>query len=118
MVCSHGSFHGGRSTDGAHPQNTGTAIVGINVLANHVTVRNCRVEGFDVGIQTSGAGTRILAKATTGNDQGIRLAGATNGQTSGNTATTNSSWGIIAAEGATGNTIDHTRPTTTASLEG
>ena len=66
----------GTTLDCAGHLITGTAIVGINVLASHVTVRNCRVEGFDVGIQTSGAGTRILANATTGNDQGIRLAGA------------------------------------------
>jgi parallel beta-helix repeat protein len=94
---------------------TGTAIVGINVLANNVTVTNCQVQGFDVGIQTSGDATRILADTLTGNDQGIRLAGATNGQTSGNTATSNRSWGIIAAEGQPATRSTTTAPTTTAS---
>jgi len=97
----------GVTLDCAGHHVTGTAIVGINVLANNVTVTNCHVAGFSVGIQTSGDATRLLANVLTSNDQGIRLAGATNGQTSGNTATSNRSWGIIAAEGATGNTIDH-----------
>jgi parallel beta-helix repeat protein len=96
----------GVTLDCAGHQVTGTAIVGINVLANDATVTNCRVQGFDVGIQTSGDATRIVANVLTSNDQGIRLAGATNGTVSGNTATLNGSWGIIAAQDAVGNTIE------------
>jgi parallel beta-helix repeat protein len=80
-------------------------VVGINVVARGVTVTNCVVRGFGVGIQTSADATRVLANDVGNNDQGIRLAGGSNATVSGNRASRNSSWGIIAAQGATGASI-------------
>jgi parallel beta-helix repeat protein len=79
--------------------------VGINVVANGVTVTRCQVQGFDVGILTSADSTHILANVLRGDNQGIRLAGATNATVSRNVATENRDWGIIAAQGASGATI-------------
>jgi len=80
-------------------------LVGINIVASGVTVTNCQVQGFEVGIQTSADATRVLGNIVTDNDQGIRLAGESNGTVSGNRANRNRSWGIIAAQAATGATI-------------
>jgi parallel beta-helix repeat protein len=82
-------------------------LVGINVVASGVTVTKCQVEGFGVGIQTSADSTRILANVVSSNDQGIRLAGGSNATVSGNHTDRNASWGIIAAQGATGATISN-----------
>jgi parallel beta-helix repeat protein len=90
--------------DGHHVIGAGVGV-GINAVANAVTVTRCQVHGFDVGILTSADATKILLNAVTSNDQGIRLAGATNGIVGSNRANSNRSFGIIAAQSGTGNTI-------------
>jgi parallel beta-helix repeat protein len=80
--------------------------VGINVVASAVTVRECRVSGFATGIQTSGDATGIVDNDTSGNGEGIRLAGATDTRVSGNRATHNDLWGIILAQASTTNRVD------------
>jgi parallel beta-helix repeat protein len=79
--------------------------VGINVLAAGASVANCQVEGFETGILDSSDGTRILNNVATQNGQGIRLVVATGATVSGNSANKNAFWGIIAAQGASGNVI-------------
>src|SRR5436190_12282493 len=76
--------------------------VGINVVADGVSVTNCHVQAFDVGILTTSDGTQIRNNDVAHNGQGIVLSGATNGAVSQNTATQNQFWGIIAAEGTSG----------------
>ena len=79
--------------------------VGINVVADGVSVTNCHVHAFDVGILTTSDGTQIRSNDVAHNGQGIVLSGATNGAVSQNTATQNQSWGIIAADGTNGSAI-------------
>jgi parallel beta-helix repeat protein len=79
--------------------------VGIDVLANGVSVANCRVQAFDTGIQTTSDATHILTNDVAHNGEGIRLSGATNATVSRNTASQNEFWGIIAAEGTSGAAI-------------
>jgi parallel beta-helix repeat protein len=98
----------GVTLDCAGHRVTGSGVgvgVGINVVADGVTVTRCQVQGFDVGIQTSAASTRILANVLKRNNQGVRLAGGTNATVSRNIASENRDFGIIAAEGANGATI-------------
>jgi parallel beta-helix repeat protein len=98
----------GVNLDCAGHRVTGSGeVVGINVVAQGVTVTSCQVQGFGVGIQTSADSTRILASVVSSNDQGIRLAGGSNATVSGNRTDRNTSWGIIAAQGATGATISN-----------
>jgi parallel beta-helix repeat protein len=75
--------------------------VGINVVANGVSVTGCRVQAFDTGILTTSDATQIVSNDVADNGEGIRLSGATNGTVSENMATQNQFWGIIAAEGTT-----------------
>jgi parallel beta-helix repeat protein len=96
----------GVSLDCAGNRVTGAGEpVGINVVASGVTVMNCQVQGFAVGIMTSADASRVLGNVVTDNDQGIRLAGGSGATVSGNRANRNRSWGIIAAQAATGATI-------------
>jgi parallel beta-helix repeat protein len=79
--------------------------VGVNVVANGVSVTNCRVQAFDTGILTNSDATHILSNRVGHNGEGIRLSGATNAAVSKNRATQNQFWGIIAAEGTSGAAI-------------
>ena len=98
----------GVTLDCAGHRVTGSGeVVGINVVAQGVTVTSCQVQGFGVGIQTSSSESRLLANVVSNNDQGIRLAGGSNATVSGNRAGGNASWGIIAAQDATGATISN-----------
>lgn len=79
--------------------------VGINVVVAGVSVKNCRVQAFVTGIQTTSDATHIVGNDVAYNGEGIRLAGATNADVSANTAAHNQAWGIIAAEGTNGAVI-------------
>jgi parallel beta-helix repeat protein len=84
----------------------GTSVsVGIDVLANGVTVTNCVVRGFLTGVFTAAQGTHVVADTLSENNEGLRLQGATGASILGNTADANAWWGILACCNANGNTI-------------
>jgi parallel beta-helix repeat protein len=79
--------------------------VGINVLADDVTVINCLVQNFEAGILVTGHAVQIRNNVATHNGQGIRLAETTGSSVAGNNADNNSYWGIIVAQASNHNAI-------------
>jgi len=90
--------------DGHSVLGSGEAV-GINVVADGVTVRECAVSGFGTGVLTSRP-SRIVDNDVFGNGEGIRVAEATDTRVSKNRATHNRLWGIILAQGASGDRVD------------
>jgi parallel beta-helix repeat protein len=94
----------GHTVDG---EGVGPGAAGVYIAADGVTATNCVVRSFTTGVFTGDgiAGARIVGNMLTGNDEGVRLAGASGALVSGNTASANAFWGILACCGSTDNTI-------------